>query len=122
MALVSLLIVPSDQRSAIGFVFDHDQLHRSMTDAQIQANSSKGGTNTSGSRPFLLDPATVAAVTRRAGNWHFDHQNAHDNFNVAIFGTRFGQNLADSNLVEPASLAWWTFVNHQEHYLDNKIP
>ena len=110
MGPVSMLNLPTDPLAAVGFVFDHDQLHRSLSAALGP-----------GSLPRLLDPATLAETSRRAGNWNFYHQDAHDDFNLAMFGTHFGQNLADSNLTNPASLAWWTFVNHQEHYLDNQI-
>jgi hypothetical protein len=111
VALCSMLVAPTDQRAAVGFIFDHDQLHRSLSDTL-------GPTTL----PRILDPATIEDTTIRAGNWHTDHQFAHDDFNLAIFGITFSQNLADSNLLEPASLAWWTFVNHQEHFRNNQIP
>jgi hypothetical protein len=111
MPLCSLLVVPTDARAAQGFIFDHDQFHRSMTDALGPP-----------SKPRLLDPATIQDTTTPAGYWHFDHQNGHDDFNLALFGTQLNQNMADNNLLEPASLAWWTFVNHQEHFLINQIP
>jgi len=111
VTIASLLVMPTDQRAAIAFAFDHDQLHRDFTDVLG-----------SGSKPRLLDPATVSDSTVRAGYWHFDHQNGHDDFNLALFGVPLNQNMADSNLIEPASLAWWTFVNHQEHFRNNQIP
>jgi hypothetical protein len=114
MPLCSLLNLPTDGRAAMAFVFDHDQEHRSLYNAA----------NTPGSRgPGLLDPAPLAQTTVRAGNWHYDHQVAHDDFNQALYAARFGrENIADTSFVEPASLAWWTFVNHHEHYLANQIP
>ena len=45
MALCSLLVMPTDQGAAIGFAFDHDQLHRDFTTVLG-----------SGSKPRLLDP------------------------------------------------------------------
>jgi hypothetical protein len=111
MPLCSLLVVPTDQRAAQAFIFDHDQLHRDMTTAIGPP-----------SLPRLLDPTTVQDASVRAGYWHFNHQNGHDDFNTALFGTPLNQNMADSNLTEPASLASWTFINHQEHFLINQIP
>ena len=104
MSTASLLYLTPDARRAQGFVFDHDQLHREMT---VSGNAD---------RATLLDPAPIAYTSQRAGNWHFDHQWDHDNFNLAFFGFKRDP-MADSNLAEPASLAWWTFVNHQQHYL-----
>jgi hypothetical protein len=111
VALCSLLVMPTDQRAAIGFTFDHDQLHRDLSTALAPHDL-----------PRLLDPTTTEDAATRAGYWHFTHQDAHDNFNLALFGTQLNHNLADSNLLEPASLAWWTFVNHLEHYRNNQIP
>lgn len=111
MSIASLLVVPTDQRAAEAFIFDHDQFHRDMTNVL-------GPT----SLPRLLDPTSVQDASVRAGNWHFNHQNGHDDFNLAVFGAQLNQNMADSNLIEPASLAWWTFVNHQEHFRNNQIP
>lgn len=110
MSTASLLNLPTDNRAAIGFVFDHDQEHRSLFN-RIASPSE---------HPALIDPAPIAQTSRRAGNWQFDHQIAHDDFNAALFDTRFGrQNIADSDLTSQASLEWWTFVNHHEHYLAN---
>lgn len=111
MALCSLLVVPTDERAAAGFTFDHDQLHRDMSTA-IAPND----------LPRLLDPTTVQDAATRAGYWNFTHQNAHDNFNLAIFGVEFNQQLADSNLTQSESLTFWTFVNHAEHFRNNQIP
>jgi hypothetical protein len=114
MPLCSLLNLPTDGRAAIAFVFDHDQEHRSLFNA---AGSSAGAL------PYFLDPAPISQTSIRAGNWQYNHQTSHDDFDAVIFGGRFGrQNIADSSLAEPASLAWWTFVNHHEHYIANQIP
>lgn len=112
MALVSLLTLPTNVRGAQGFVFDHDQEHRSMLDA-LQPGVAQ---------PTLIDPAPIEQTSRRAGNWHFDHQTGHDQFSFAIFGFRIPQNMADASFADKSSLSWWTFVNHQEHYQINQIP
>jgi hypothetical protein len=118
MSLASLLTLPTNERGAWGFVFDHDQTHRSM----FAALQPSGPTQSVGALPPILDPAPIRQTERRAGNWHFDHQAVHDQFNVAIFGVQTPQNMADATFAEKSSLTWWTFVNHHEHYLNNQIP
>lgn len=103
--------MPSDERAAEAVAFDHDQLHRDLTTVL-------GPT----SMPRILDPVSMQSASTRAGPWLTNHQFGHEDFNRAVFGVEFNQNMADSNLTEPASLAWWTFVNHQEHFRNNQIP
>jgi hypothetical protein len=112
MALASLLTLPTNERGAWGFVFDHNQAHQSMYAALLSG----------GVLPPILDPAPFSATSRRAGNWHFDHQAVHDQFSEAIFGFQTPQNMADATFADKSSLTWWTFVNHHEHYLINQIP
>ena len=109
MPLASLLTLPTNARGAVGFVFDHDQLHREML------------LNIAPDKPPIIDPAPISATLQRAGSWHNDHQIAHDNFSLAIFGFEIPQNMADSTFADKLSLASWTFINHQEHYLNNQI-
>lgn len=111
MALASLLTLPTNVRGAAGFVFDHDQEHRSML-AALDTRT----------RPPVLDPAPFHQTSERAGPWHNDHQIAHDNFNLAIFGNQLPQSMADATFADKSSLSWWTFVNHREHFLINQIP
>ena len=110
MPLCSLMTLPTDERGAYGFVFDHDQLHRAMLEAV--------GNN---AQPPLLDPAPLSATSERAGSWHYGHQTAHDQFDLAISGVQTQQNMADSTFAEPSSLTWWTFVNEQEHRRVNLV-
>jgi hypothetical protein len=111
MALASLLTLPTNARAAVGFVFDHDQEHRSMLAALDTQNG-----------PPILDPAPIKLTGPRAGIWHINHQTSHDDFSVAIFGYQSPHNMADATFADQSSLAWWTFVNHHEHYLNNQIP
>ena len=110
MVLASLLTLPTNERGAVGFVFDHDQLHRAM----LEVASANG-------QPPLLDPAPISATSERAGSWHYGHQTAHDQFDQAVFGFQTPQNMADSTFAENSSLTWWTFVNHQEHLRDSQV-
>lgn len=111
MALCSLLNLPTDDREAHGFVFDHDQEHR----REMLVGS--GRSSLAALQPNIIDPAPIDNTSRRAGNWHQDHQRAHDDFYLAQAKVPSNQNMIDSNLAEPASLAWWTFVNHMQHYI-----
>jgi hypothetical protein len=75
--------------------------------------------------PYLLDPAYDTAIP--ASKWHLNHQQSHDDFNAALpaeygstqIGIPQGAILLDSNLKNPDQLTWWTFINHQEHYIAN---
>jgi hypothetical protein len=110
MPLCSLLQLPIDDRAAQGFVFDHDQAHRDyIIIAGLPSN-----------RPAIIDPAPIAYTSRIAGNWHHDHQRSHDDFSLNQTKAAISQNLIDSTLAEPASLEWWTFVNHMQHYIDQQ--
>lgn len=118
MQPASLLVMPLTERGREAFVFDHDQAHRSLnsaTTAPTKVTSAHG-------QNYLLDPSTVAQTARRAGNWHFDHQSAHNDFDLTFSSFRSCHILADSNLSDPGSLALWTFMNHHQHYIANQIP
>lgn len=73
--------------------------------------------------PYLLDPAYDTAI--RASLWHLNHQKAHTdfatslpaNYNTVEVGIPTAQPLADSDLSDEASLTWWTFLQHREHFL-----
>ena len=93
--------------------------------------------------PYLLDPPSRQDVP--AGPWHLNHQQAHNDFN-AVLPPFFAYNPADApnlpfrimqtnilvegkdrgsdfSLREKKSSrenwTWWTFTNHQEHYIAN---
>jgi hypothetical protein len=73
--------------------------------------------------PYLIDPPQHTDV--RASKWHLNHQQAHDDFILAVpagyenpaIGIPTSQILVDSDLSNPESRTWWTFANHQEHYI-----
>jgi hypothetical protein len=82
--------------------------------------------------PYLLDPAQQQDIP--AGPWHQKHQQAHDDFNASL-PPFYNYNPADAPslpfrimqtniLVEGdkssrESWTWWTFTNHQEHFIAN---
>lgn len=83
--------------------------------------------------PYFIDPAplptTLGQLPTPADMWNLDHQRAHDDFDAALpdhwtsqgvgFGILASQNLVDSDLNTPEGRTWWTFVNHQDHYIAN---
>ena len=105
MALVSLLKMPTDDRARAAFAFDHDQQHRAL-----------------GNFPYLLDPVTPTAAPPRATSWHQNHQRAHIDMTLNFASNIFNPNLMDSDLSDNKSLAWWTFLNHQEHRIATRLP
>jgi hypothetical protein len=74
--------------------------------------------------PYWVDPMTAK---RPADNWHFNHQQAHDDADNAIPSTYMGPpavvgfspNMKDANLSDPWGKAWWTFINNREHFVES---
>src|SRR5262245_17165608 len=73
--------------------------------------------------PYFIDPFTAK---RPGDNWHMNHRRAHDDADDALpdkyLGTvGFGVSgiLVDSDLNDPVSRSWWTFINHTEHYVES---
>ena len=75
------------------FAFDHEMAHRLFLSTHIHD-------------PMVDDPNVPAS------KWHLDHQVAHDAANLPLH-----QNLIDSALNNEHQRIWWTFANHQEHFL-----
>jgi hypothetical protein len=109
MAQASLLYSPEDERARLAFEFDHDQTHRRYIDFI-------GGPGVALSP--VLDP--TSQTDRPATLWHLNHQRAHADFTSAL-SIPLTQILLDSNLSDKGDLTWWTFANHQEHYLADQI-
>ena len=78
--------------------------------------------------PYLLDPAFGTEI--RAGPWNLHHQQAHNDFSETVpaywnaqtvgFGISANNIMVDSNQDDPESRTWFTFLNHQEHYITNE--
>jgi hypothetical protein len=68
--------------------------------------------------PYLLEPTFLPNIP--AGDWQLRHQQAHDDaltsvpsqYGSTAIGLRIGQNLLDERRRQ-----WWTFNNHQNHYI-----
>lgn len=73
--------------------------------------------------PYFIDP--VERDVSNASKYQLNHQQAHNDallhlpteFGAPTIGLRFGQNLIDYDLRNPASKKLWAFYNHQEHYV-----
>ncbi|HEX3525161.1 MAG TPA: hypothetical protein VHT52_24115 [Stellaceae bacterium] len=101
------------------FTFEHMMAHRNYFAVMETSGYSV--------LPYLLDPSYDTNIP--ASPWHQNHQQAHNDYNAALppywdanavgFGIPQNQILIDSNLSNPDQLSWWTFINHQEHYIAN---
>lgn len=120
MAISSLLNVPEGDAARNAFSFEHAMAHREVMAVMAPLNQWSA-------MPYFIDPADWKASP--ADSWNLDHQQAHNDYasylpaySVALTpGFTFQHILVDSNLADPASLTWWTFLNHQDHFLANNI-
>jgi hypothetical protein len=123
MTTATLLVFPAadDDRAQAAFAFDHAMTHRNYYQFMNPLHQWSV-------MPYFIDPAPSRAETAiRAGPWHLNHQHAHNDFTHSLPvdwgmqapGIPSDQILVDSDLTDRGSLAWWTFANHQEHYLAN---
>ena len=120
MTIASLLYRPEDERAKTAFNFDHAMAHRAYY--QLMAPLHEWTV-----MPYFIDPAQHVEIP--GSMWHLNHQQAHNDFSLALpsdfqqptTGNPTRQILLDSNLDDPGSLTWWTFINHQEHYIANAI-
>ena len=120
MTAASLLFRPDNERSLDAFTFDHAMAHRNY----YQVMAPLHGWSV---LPYFIDPGPNAQTGARAGPWQLNHQRAHDDFRVALpsdwnspnQGIPTRQVLVDSDLNDKGSEVWWTFANHQEHYVAN---
>lgn len=106
MSFPMLLHMPDNPRGQAAFAFDHDMIHRYYLTRMPPA-----------SRVYLLDP--TYDLNMPAGPWHFDHQQAHNDFNSAFNIPSPRSIVREGNLSDARNKTWWTFINHQEHYRAN---
>lgn len=120
MTIASLLVRPESDAGKTAFNFDHAMQHRN--NFQVMAPLHQWTV-----LPYFIDPAQSQETP--GSKWHLNHQQAHNDFTSALpsdfqrdaVGIPTSQILLDSNLGDPGSLAWWTFINHQEHYIASAI-
>jgi hypothetical protein len=110
---------PGDQAGAAAWSFDHAQAHQQLLIAMAPLTQFS-------TVPYLLDPD--AGMSQQGGMWQTLHQQAHQDFIDALpssygseaRGLQTSQILLSLDVTDPGQQAWWTFANHQEHYLANQ--
>ena len=106
------------------FDFEHAMAHREYLAVMAPLNRFSA-------LPYFIEPWPFPnpPLPSWADAWNLDHQRAHNDFasalpavwqpNTVYFGVPMGQNLVDSDLNDAENFAWWTFANHQEHFIAN---
>lgn len=118
MTQATLLRLPDDPAGRDAFTFDHAMAHRAVFAAM-------GPLDQWSVLPYFIDPTAYDA--RPGTNWHLNHQTAHNDFIEYLppnpfvpahhTGIQIAQNLLDTEFNREDSLLWWTFDNHQHHFL-----
>jgi len=119
VAIVTLLKIPETEVGQKAFSFEHAMAHR-------QATAVMGPLSQWSILPYFIDPAQFDASP--ANKWNLNHQQAHNDFTsdlpaystALVPGIPLNQNLVDTNFKNPLSQLWWTFANHQEHFIANQ--
>ena len=140
MAANYLLIEPTSDNLPT-WAFEHMMAHRNLFGAMSEAPTITeidigtgvhhryvvgGGFTRFSALPYLLDPQFDV------GMWHRDHSQAHSDFQRALpayFGfvdepTLLGPTdpgYTTMHFSEPSLLGWWTFSNHQQHYVAQSV-
>lgn len=126
MPLATLLVLPDvdNQRWRDVWEFDHAFAHREYYAVMAPLTRFSA-------LPYFIEPLPppTPPFPTDADDWNLNHQQAHNDFALALpafyndssigFGIPNSQNLVDSNLNDPETRTWWTFANHQEHYIAN---
>lgn len=120
MAISTLLNVPDGDAGRNAFAFDHAMAHRDVMAIMAPLDQWSA-------MPYFIEPTDWKASP--ANDWNLDHQQAHNDYAsylpaysaASVAGFTWQHILVDSNLADQASLQWWTFLNHQDHFLANSI-
>jgi hypothetical protein len=124
MSTANLLVMPDEtnERSLAAFQFDHAMAHRAYFAVMAPLTRFSA-------IPYFVEPVLAPPPPYAAGMWMLKHQQAHTDFTNSLppnymapkvgFGIQSNQPMVDSDLSDPENRAWFTFVNHQEHYLAN---
>jgi hypothetical protein len=103
---------PSNPNQEPTFSFEHAMSHRRLLGAMAPLTR------------FSVIPYGPITPGYNTGDWHLDHEQAHDDFQLTIPGW-FG--IPTSGIINPVyplvetdfrnedQLKWWTFHNFQEH-------
>ena len=131
MALPALLHWGNESAARNTFAFEHANAHRTLLGGMAPLDRFSA-------LPYFTDQANPRGI------WSLNHQQAHQDALTSLptwpwtfwgvggnppvepvptpTGLSFGANLRDTNLtINPDAVPWWTFVNHQEHYLMQQV-
>jgi hypothetical protein len=119
MSIATLLNIPDHPAGRNAFSFEHAMAHREYMAVM-------GPLDQWTLMPYFIDPAQYQS--RPATKWPLNHQQAHNDFttylpadaSALVAGIPSSQILLESDLNQPDSRTWWTFVNHQEHLTANE--
>ena len=122
MSAATLLAMPDDPVGLATFAFEHAMSHRTYLGAMAPLTRFSV-------LPYFIHPM------QNDPSWRLDHQQAQNDFTSTMptwgnpppvppapgtlsVAVPLAHNLLDlPNLDDPGQRSWWTFVNHQEHYI-----
>lgn len=108
------------------FDFEHAMAHREVLAVMAPLSNYSA-------IPYFIEPWPLPfpPYPDPATDWRLDHQQAHNDFSSAMpgyflaehvgFGIPDNQNLLENDLNNEASRTWWTFANHQEHFIASGV-
>ena len=105
MSIVTLLTFPDSERGQAAFSFDHAHEHGKLVDAMNTPSAFN-------LQHYLLDPSS--STMGGADMWSMNHQQAHDDASN-WFNVKPSIQLVDSTNLTPGPMAWFLFINSQEH-------
>jgi hypothetical protein len=123
MSEATLLVMGDDQVALSTFAFEHAMSHRIYLGAMWPLTRFS-------ILPYFIDPQQNNPAYR------LDHQYAQNDFTTTMptwgasppgpippapgtlsVAVPLGQDLLDQHFDDPGQRVWWTFANHQEHYV-----
>ncbi|PWT76102.1 MAG: hypothetical protein C5B60_04485 [Chloroflexi bacterium] len=123
MSEATLLVMGDDPIARSAFAFEHAMSHRTYLGAMFPLTRFT-------ILPYFIDPQINDPAYR------LDHQYCQNDFNSTMptwgavpggptppapgtlaVAVPLSQNLLDHNFDKPEQQLWWTFANHQEHYV-----
>lgn len=116
MAQVTLLVRNEGPLAEAVFAFEHAMAHREVLGAMSPLTQFSV-------IPYFIYP--MHNENQPGSTWHLNHQQAHNDVLSKLPSIIPGRGLdtdmvlRDSDLSNPRQGPWWTFANHQIHFLAN---
>jgi hypothetical protein len=117
----NLLVVPQGDFAEGAWGWDHAMAHRLLLGSMAPLTRYSV-------IPYWIDP------TQDTGPWAQDHDQAHDDFRVDLpvmwgwwyigeqeYGIESAHQFLDTVPDNYGALAFWTFVNQQDHFIANEV-